>query len=276
MSYQEQIPRKPVNRREMLKRVARFSKVKGTDGGLPDSRLSGSERILYNVIGFQPPAIEEGAMMSPVGDHAARMTAIKISEGFSMGFCRALPGKGPLMHNHDTNETFIAINGTWRASWEDMRGKVQSVDLAPLDVISFPPGVLRRFHNVTRGSKTRYSTLMFVIAGDAPSAEFSTEAMAMLAAAGLSEASSRKRGKIYSTDSVAPAAKPAARKAKAKAKATARPAKVATRARKVAAKPAAAPVRRKTTAVAKKATVKTTRKVARKAPASKVTRRRAA
>lgn len=236
MSYEEQIPRKPVTRRDMLKRVARFSQVKGSDGGLPDSHHPSAERILYNVIGFQPPPTEEGGMVSPVGDKAARMSAIKISEGFNLGFCRALPGKGPMMHNHDTNETFISMTGTWRASWEDPRGKVEFVDLEPLDVISFPAGVIRRFENVTRGSKTKYSTLMFVIAGDAPAAEFSREAMAVLEEAGLLDGKLRKRAKTFSTASAAPAAKPAkvtAAGAKASAKTAKQPAA------KAKAKPAA-------------------------------------
>ena len=243
MSYEEQIPRKPVTRRDMLKRVARFAQVKGSDGGLPDSHHPSAERILYNVIGFQPPPTEEGGMVSPVGDKAARMSAIKISEGFNLGFCRALPGKGPMMHNHDTNETFISMTGTWRASWEDPRGKVEFVDLEPLDVISFPAGVIRRFENVTCGSKTKYSTLMFVIAGDAPAAEFSREAMAVLEEAGLLDGKLRKRAKTFSTASAAPAAKPAkpakvtAKMAAAGAKATAKTAKQP--AAKAKAKPAA-------------------------------------
>jgi hypothetical protein len=234
MSYQEQIPRKPVTRKEMLKRVARFSQIKGSDGGLPDSYHPSAERVLYNVIGFQPPAAEVGGMVSPVGDKAARMSAIKISEGFNLGFCRALPGKGPMMHNHDTNETFIAITGKWRASWEDPKGRVEHIDLDPLDVISFPPGVIRRFENVSKGSRSKYSTLMFVIAGNAPSAEFTREAMAELAAAGLLDGDPRKRGKVHST---APAANgPAAAKPRASARAAARPAKRG--APKAAAKPA--------------------------------------
>ena len=44
-------------------------------------------------------------------------------------------------------------------------------------MISFPPGVSRRFMNVTRGPKNKYSVLMFVIGGDAPSAEFTAESM---------------------------------------------------------------------------------------------------
>ncbi|MGE3772222.1 MAG: cupin domain-containing protein [Gammaproteobacteria bacterium] len=205
MAYEERIPRKPVTRKDMLKRVARFSQIKGSDGGLPDSHHPSAERILYNVIGFQPPPVEEGGMVSPVGDKAARLSAIKISEGFNLGFCRALPGKGPMMHNHDTNETFVAITGKWRASWEDPRGKVEHVDLDPLDVISFPPGVIRRFENVTKGPKNRYSTLMFVIAGDAPSAEFTRDAMAELDAAGLLNGNPRKSGKVHTTAAAAKA-----------------------------------------------------------------------
>jgi oxalate decarboxylase/phosphoglucose isomerase-like protein (cupin superfamily) len=185
MEHAELIPRKPVSREQMMKRVARFSKLKGSDGGLPDSHMPGSERILYNVIGFQPPETEDDGVVSPVGEAAARMAAVKISEGFNLGYCRALPGKGPMMHNHDTNETFIGITGMWRASWENEAGKVEHIDLKPLDVVSIPPGAIRRFENVTKGPADEYSILMFVIAGDAPGAEFTREAMTKLDAAGL-------------------------------------------------------------------------------------------
>jgi mannose-6-phosphate isomerase-like protein (cupin superfamily) len=185
MDYQEMLPRTRVARRDMLKRVARFDKLKGFDGGLPDSKMPGCERTLYNVIGFQPPQGEGSGMQSPVGARASRMAAIKISEGFNMGYCKATPGKGPLLHNHDTNETFIAITGTWRASWEDPKGKIDHVDLKPLDVISFPPGVSRRFENVTKGPKDKQSILMFVIGGDGPRAEFTSESMRTVVDAGV-------------------------------------------------------------------------------------------
>ncbi len=185
MDYRETLPRIRVSRKDMLKRVARFGKLKGSDGGLPDSRYPGCERILYNVIGFQPPDNEnQGGVTSPVGDQASRLAAIKISEGFNLGYCRALPGRGPMFHNHDTNETFIAMTGTWRASWENPRGRIEHVELKPLDVISFPPGVSRRFMNVTRGSRRKFSILMFVIGGDAPLAEFTAESVRELAANG--------------------------------------------------------------------------------------------
>jgi mannose-6-phosphate isomerase-like protein (cupin superfamily) len=177
MNHRETLPSRGISRKDMMKRVARFRKLKGSDGGLPDSRMPGCERILYNVIGFQPPRTERGGKQSPVGTRASRMAAIKISEGFNLGYCRALPGKGPMLHNHDTNETFIAMTGTWRASWLNPRGGLEHVDLKPLDLISFPPGAIRRFMNVTKGPKNKPSILMFVIGGNAPSSEFTADSM---------------------------------------------------------------------------------------------------
>jgi hypothetical protein len=104
------------------------------------------------------------------------MAAIKIAEGFNLGYCRALPGKGPLMHNHDTNETFIAMTGRWRCEWNE-GAEMEYVDLEPLDVISLPVGVARRFMNVTYDEPDREHILMFVIGGNEPQAEFTPKAM---------------------------------------------------------------------------------------------------
>lgn len=180
----ETLPRKGLPRTEMMKRVAFFRDLKGSDGGLPDSKMQGCIRTLYNVIGFQPPKDEGGAVTSPVGDAAARMAAIKVSEGFNLGYCRAKPGNGPMMHNHDTNETFIPMTGTWRCSWENENGEVDFVDAGPFDVVSFPPGCARRFENVTKGDPNEEAILMFVIGGDSPRAEFTDKSMHELVAAG--------------------------------------------------------------------------------------------
>jgi mannose-6-phosphate isomerase-like protein (cupin superfamily) len=193
MSYRETLPRRGVPRRQMMKRVARFSRLKGFDGGLPDSDHPDCRRTLYNVIGFQPPKTERGGKQSPVGANAARMAAIKISEGFNLGYCRALPGKGPMLHNHDTNETFICMTGVWRASWENEKGKVEHVDLRPLDVVSFPPGASRRFMNLKKGPGGKRGVLMFVIGGNAPSAEFTSESMDELERKGIWPARKKAR-----------------------------------------------------------------------------------
>lgn len=171
----------------MMSRVARFDELEGSDGGLPDSQYPSAVRTLYNVIGFQPPEtdVDNEAATSPVGDDAARLAAIPISEGFNLGYCRAEPGKGPMMHNHDTNETFISMSGTWRAAWLNEEGEEEFADLAPLDVISFPAGVIRRFENVSFDDPDGDHVLMFVIGGNGPAAEFTDESMATLSAAGL-------------------------------------------------------------------------------------------
>ena len=181
----EKLPRAGLPRATMMKRVAYFKTLTGSDGGLPDSQMPGCERTLYNVIGFQPPAGAGGATTSPVGEDASRLAALKISEGFNLGYCRAKPGHGPMMHNHDTNETFIPMTGTWRCSWENEKGEVEFVDAGPLDVVSFPPGCARRFQNVTKGDPNEDSILMFVIGGDGPKAEFTDQAMQQLETAGV-------------------------------------------------------------------------------------------
>jgi hypothetical protein len=182
----EQLPKFGIPRREMMKRVARFKDLKGSDGGLPDSKMPGCERVLYNVIGFQPPETGDNeAATSPVGDDAALLSAIPVSEGFNLGYCRAKPGHGPMMHNHDTNETFIPMTGLWRCSWENDQGAVEHVELGPYDVISFPPGAIRRFECVTPGDLDKDYLLMFVIGGDAPQAEFTDRAMRELEEAGV-------------------------------------------------------------------------------------------
>ena len=96
----ETLPRAGLARAQMMKRVARFKDLRGSDGGLPDSKMKGCIRTLYNVIGFQPPPGEGDAVTSPVGDEASRLAAIPISEGFNLGYCRAKPGNGPMMHKN--------------------------------------------------------------------------------------------------------------------------------------------------------------------------------
>lgn len=177
------LPRVRVDRAAMMRRVVRFKDLKGYDGGLPDSRYPGCERVIYNVLGFQPP---EGpnSVVSPVGAQAAAMAGIAVQEGFNVGYAECAIGKGPLMHNHDSNETFIPITGDWLFEWE-VDGKVEAIELGPLDTIAMPAGVNRRFENITKGNPGETHLLMGIIAGDNPGAEFSDEAMAMLREKGL-------------------------------------------------------------------------------------------
>lgn len=162
-------------RDQMMKRVALFKDLRGAKTGLPDSAMPECERELINVIGFEPPADSH----SPLGADSALRPAIPISEGFNLGYVRAKPGCGPLMHNHDTNETFIPMTGRWRCAWNE-GDDYQYVDVGPCDVVSFPAGVARRFENVTEGEPDVEHVLMVVIGGDAPQAEFTADAYARI------------------------------------------------------------------------------------------------
>jgi mannose-6-phosphate isomerase-like protein (cupin superfamily) len=98
------------------------------------------------------------------------MSAIPISEGFQMSYVEAKPGNGPMLHNHDTNETFVAIKGQWRVIWGV--GEKHSVDLNPLDVCSVPPFVPRRFINLTPGEGREEGLLLTVQPGNVAKVEY--------------------------------------------------------------------------------------------------------
>ena len=197
-----------LSRPAMMKRVARFSRLKGSDGGLPDSPLPECRRTLYAVIGFAPPKKRRNrATTSPVGDDASAMPAIAIAEGFNLGYCKAKPGKGPLMHNHDTNETFIPMTGRWRCEWNEGRRKLH-VDLGPYDVVSFPPGVARRFMNVTWREPKKEHVLMFVIGGNEPRAEFTPAAMRRCEEWGAGKSGGRSGAPVRSARARRPGAGP--------------------------------------------------------------------
>jgi len=85
MSYRETLPRRGVSRREMMQRVARFSRLKGFDGG--------------------PPKVERAGKQSPVGRKAARMAAIEISEA----------GNAPSAEFTSTSIDELEQRGIWPA-----------------------------------------------------------------------------------------------------------------------------------------------------------------
>jgi mannose-6-phosphate isomerase-like protein (cupin superfamily) len=164
-------------REEMLRRVARFADLEGFTDGLQDSALPECRKTVYNVLGFQTPRdAGMGGVNSPVGRSASAHAAIAISEGFNLGFVKCKPGRGVLMHNHDTNETFVVISGAWRVQWNDAPA-TESLDVGPLDVIAFPAGCARRFENVTPGDPDAEHMLLFVVGGNEPQNEFTPASM---------------------------------------------------------------------------------------------------
>ena len=158
---------------DVLKCVARFGDLSSTGRGLPDQEVEGFYRTFRNVVGFEAPEGEE--TFSPLGDDAKPHIA-HLKPGFGLGYVSAYPGQGVMMHTHDTNETFVVIEGTWMFEWEGDEGD-DHVVLTEKDVVSFPPGIQRRFECQSAREKNQEGIIMGVIGGDMPGAEYSPEAV---------------------------------------------------------------------------------------------------
>ena len=116
-------------------RVARFDKLE-TDAKLfLDSDLPGHIRENYNVVGL---GITEKKGVTPV---------VSDTDGFDFNvvYMTSAPGEGPGMHSHDHIEVFMALTGRWEVRWgvDDENGVI----LEPWDLVSVPPGVMRRIFN---------------------------------------------------------------------------------------------------------------------------------
>lgn len=111
---------------EMRKRLARFGELAPT-GDYVDAGIPGCERTTYRVIGTPPEA--------PIA-----------AEQFHLNFVRCEPGKSAPLHNHLTQEVFIALSGEWEVFWGPEGAR--SLRLQAWDTISIPPGVSRGFRNV--------------------------------------------------------------------------------------------------------------------------------
>ena len=168
-------------REEMRKCIARFSDLERCETGLPDMQLPECHRTFLNVLGFSQP--EGEGQFSPFGSMAPAAVS-HMQAGFGMAFVAARPGKGVLMHTHDTVETFMVMSGKWKLEWEVDTG-TESVVLEALDFISCPVGVQRRFECVESAPGKDEGLLLGVIGGNAPAAEISPAGIARLVEAGI-------------------------------------------------------------------------------------------
>jgi mannose-6-phosphate isomerase-like protein (cupin superfamily) len=175
------IPNVKPSSAEMQACVARFSDLDRCEDGLPDMQLPECKRAFLNVLGFDQPRGE--GQFSPFGDKAKARVS-HLTAGFGISFIQAAPGKGVLMHTHDTVETFMAIKGSWKIEWEGDAGN-DSVVLQPLDFIACPVGVQRRFECVDAPEGESEGLLLGAIGGNAPAAEISPQGIRRLVEAGI-------------------------------------------------------------------------------------------
>lgn len=165
---------------DVLKCVARFKDLSSVDKGLPDQPVEGYHRDFRNVLGFQQP--EGSETYSPIGDDAKPHIG-HLKAGFGMAYVSARPGQGVMMHTHDTNESFVVMEGTWMFEWEGDEGD-DHVILEEQDIVSFPPGIQRRFECQAAREGKDEGMILGVIGGDTPGAEFSPESVERMKAAG--------------------------------------------------------------------------------------------
>jgi uncharacterized RmlC-like cupin family protein len=128
---------------EMRRRMARFRDLKSYQyqneaaSGIPMAVL---EKIAaHRVYPLMVPASYTGR---------SAQAPIKGAPGVVLSIAECPPGDGPAMHIHEqTIENFFCLSGRFEIAWGDPGGE-QAVVLDPLDFISVPPGVPRRFTNV--------------------------------------------------------------------------------------------------------------------------------
>ena len=137
----------------MAGRIARWTDIQRN--GVPvmfiDSVLPGHFRMNYSVIG---DTASENPDFEP---------AISAPHKFQIGMFEAPPGNGPGWHTHTYVEQFVPLTGTWRfvngTKPDDADDDVTEVLLGPWDVISFPPGLWRRFENASDANAVGFAVL---------------------------------------------------------------------------------------------------------------------
>ena len=137
---------------EMQRYIARYDELTPnkarTAGNIPpEAREMMTARETKTVIAH------EGAKDTPWGDGP-----IPGPEKFAVVIAECEPGNGPGLHVHgNTTETFTCIRGRFRIEWGDE--SQHSIELNLFDTISVPPGVMRRFHNISDESGLLYVIL---------------------------------------------------------------------------------------------------------------------
>jgi mannose-6-phosphate isomerase-like protein (cupin superfamily) len=131
---------------EMVKNIARFddlvaNKAKTDNKIPPEARERMTARVTKTVIA-DPTATDTpwgaGGEGGPIP--GPKNFAVVIAE------CEARNGPGLHVHQNST-ETFTCIQGRFRIEWGD--NAEHAIELNLFDTISVPPGVMRRFENIS-------------------------------------------------------------------------------------------------------------------------------
>ena len=152
----------------MRSRTSHFPNLQPSGEAFVDTRIPEHIRDIYNVIGR---GVTEDTNLQP---------AVTAVEGFNVTYIGADPGKGAALHSHPTVEVFVAMTGRWIVYWgEDGTGETE---LAPMDLVSVPVGVMRGFRNISDD----HAYLMAILGGnDAGHVDWSEKVLAQAKKTGL-------------------------------------------------------------------------------------------
>ena len=150
-----------VTRDQMARRMARFKDLKSYQyqqeaaNGIP---MEVMEKIAaHRVFPVMCPETYSGR---------SAQAPIKGAPGIVLSIAECPPGDGPAMHIHEqTIENFFCLNGRFEITWGDP-GSEESVVLEPLDFISVPPGVPRKFTNIHANETGRLFVIIHVQTGE--------------------------------------------------------------------------------------------------------------
>ena len=91
---------------------------------------------------------------------------IKGAPGLVLSIAECPPGDGPAMHIHErTIENFFCLSGRFEIAWGDP-GEEHRIVLEPLDFVSVPPGVPRKFTNISQAETGRLFVIIQVHSGE--------------------------------------------------------------------------------------------------------------
>ncbi len=128
------------------KRLVRFADLKpihdhaGETGGYSDETRK--RAISQTVYGLTSPI---GGGERNFWDSGAVSSGVP---NFGAVYVTARKGEGASWHVHRFSyENFVAMRGVWRIFWNDPEAE-EHVDLQPFDMVSIPPGAIRRFEYV--------------------------------------------------------------------------------------------------------------------------------
>jgi uncharacterized RmlC-like cupin family protein len=142
---------------EMSRRMARFKELKSYQ-----HQQAAANAIPVEVMERIAAHRVYPVMVPEAYSGRSAQAPIKGAPGVVLSIAECPPGDGPAMHIHEqTIENFLCLSGRFEIAWGDP-GEEHSVVLDPLDFISVPPGVPRKFTNIHTSETGRLFVIIHV------------------------------------------------------------------------------------------------------------------